>query len=230
MTPEALEAFKAHARAEYPREACGLLVNSRYVSCRNLAETPAEHFVLSPHDYLAASQQGKVEAVCHTHPNASAEPSEADRAACEASQLPWYILSWPTEVLRSIAPCGHVTPLLGRAFVHGIHDCYGLVRDYYKQTLGIEIPDYERRDQWWERGENLYMEFFAEAGFVSVPDLQPHDVILMQVRSPVANHAAVYLGNNIMIHHLWGRLSKRDVYGGYWAKHTRLIVRHRSRP
>ncbi|WP_043946890.1 NlpC/P60 family protein, partial [Ralstonia solanacearum] len=40
------------------------------------------------------------------------------------------------------------------------------------------------------------------------------DVILMQVRAPVPNHAAVYLGGVQMLHHLHGRLSSRDVYGG----------------
>jgi len=63
----------------------------------------------------------------------------------------------------------------------------------------------------------------------------------MQVRAPVANHAGVLLGEaglseasdlspvaNGMIHHLYGRLSDRTVYGGYWRECTRLIVRHRE--
>jgi hypothetical protein len=27
---------------------------------------------------------------------------------------------------------------------------------------------------------------------------------------------------------LYGRLSTHDVYGGYWARHTRAVCRHRS--
>ncbi|WP_405051537.1 NlpC/P60 family protein [Silvimonas sp.] len=72
------------------------------------------------------------------------------------------------------------------------------------------------------------MTHFAEAGFVRVnDDLQPGDVILMQVRSPHdANHSAVYLGDGFMLHHLYGRLSSRDVFGGYWRECARGYVRY----
>jgi len=52
----------------------------------------------------------------------------------------------------------------------------------------------------------------------------------MQVQSKngVPNHAGVYLGDGIMLHHLYGRLSSRDVYGGYWREVTRLTLRHES--
>jgi cell wall-associated NlpC family hydrolase len=53
-------------------------------------------------------------------------------------------------------------------------------------------------------------------------------VVLMQVKSKVANHGAVYLGDDKLLHHLHGRLSCHDVYGGYWARHTLAVVRHRS--
>ena len=48
----------------------------------------------------------------------------------------------------------------------------------------------------------------------------------MQVASPVPNHAAVYLGDGLILHHLQGRLSSRDVYGGYWQKITTHILRY----
>jgi cell wall-associated NlpC family hydrolase len=48
----------------------------------------------------------------------------------------------------------------------------------------------------------------------------------MQVASPVPNHAAVYLGDGLILHHLQGRLSSRDVYGGYWQKVTTHALRH----
>ncbi|WP_043946902.1 Mov34/MPN/PAD-1 family protein, partial [Ralstonia solanacearum] len=48
---------------------------------------------------------GEVLAVVHSHPNASAEPSEADHVACEASGLPWHIIAWPADDVRTIEPC-----------------------------------------------------------------------------------------------------------------------------
>jgi hypothetical protein len=48
----------------------------------------------------------------------------------------------------------------------------------------------------------------------------------MQVASPVPNHAAIYLDDGPILHHLQGRLSSRDVYGGYWQKITTHTLRH----
>lgn len=232
MNPASLQAFRAHALAEHPKEACGLLVavdgKEKYVACRNTAKTPHEQFALSADDYLAADLAGKILAVCHSHPNGAAVFSVADRSACEASALPWYVLSTPGCSLARVEPCGFKAPLLGREFVHGIHDCYGLVRDYYDQELAVTLPDFPRDDKWWEAGGNLYLENYMKAGFQVVSDLKQHDVILMQLRAKVVNHSAVYLGNGTIVQHVFGHLSHRTVYGGFWTKHTKMVVRHES--
>lgn len=232
MNKETLAAVRSHAAAEYPRECCGLVVvakgKERYVSCRNAAQGE-EHFILPGEDYAAAEDVGEVVAVVHSHPDVPAAPSEADLVGCEASGLPWHILSWPSDDLRTIEPKGYEAPLVGRQFSHGVLDCYTLVRDWYRRERGIELPDFPRRDDWWNHGDDLYMRHYAEAGFVAVSQDRPEqvgDVILMQLRAPVPNHAAIYLGNGLILQHLHGRLSSRDVYGGYWQEITRCVLRH----
>ena len=68
------------------------------------------------------------------------------------------------------------------------------------------------------------------AGFapVEMSALRPHDVILLRVAAPVPNHAAIYLGDQVMLHHLQGRLSSRDVYGGWWLQNTTHYLRHKD--
>ncbi|KWW37899.1 hypothetical protein AU374_01678 [Cupriavidus metallidurans] len=231
MRRETLLAVREHAQRDYPREACGLVVivkgRERYVPCRNVA-AGTEHFVMPAEDYAAAEDLGEVIALVHTHPDAPATPSEADRVSCEGSGLPWHILSWPADDLQSIEPVGYQAPLVGREFAHGVLDCYALIRDWYRRERGIELLDFERRDNWWNRGDDLYMQHYAEAGFVVVSQDHPEqggDVILMQLRSKVPNHAAIYLGDGLMLHHQHGRLSSRDVYGGYWQEITRCVLR-----
>jgi cell wall-associated NlpC family hydrolase len=132
---------------------------------------------------------------------------------------------------------------VGRHFHFGSLDCYGLVRDFYARELDVELMDFERTDRFWDRGEDLYMENFAKAGFQQVKKGPIFgDVLLMQYRSKVANHGGVFIGgaslrsmpelvpvHDAMIHHLSPRLSERVVYGGHWAEITRAIVRHKSR-
>ena len=236
MKAETLDAIRAHAVADYPREACGLVAvvkgRERYVPCRNQATTPSEHFILHPEDYANADEQGELVAVVHSHPDVPARPSEADKVACEASGLPWLIVAVSAEgagEIVEIEPCGYEAPLVGRTFAHGILDCYTLVQDWYKREMGIILPHFDRPDDWWNKGGDLYMQHFAEAGCEPARGpLLRGDIILMAIRARVANHAAVYLGDGLMLHHMYGRLSSRDVYGGMWAEKTMLVVRHKG--
>lgn len=237
MIATTLDAIHAHAIKEFPREACGVVIvvkgKERYYECNNIAQTPDEHFILDPKDYARASDLGEIIAIVHSHPNASAEPSDADRVMCEATGLEWHIVSVGAEGIhdmKSFTPCGYEAPLIGRSFSHGVLDCYTLVQDYYRRELGIELPYFDRRDGWWnEPGVSLYLDNFKACGFEVVTDEpQIGDAFLIQIRSAEPNHAAIYIGNGQIIHHVMGRLSSRDLYDGYWQENTRMRVRYKG--
>lgn len=252
----AIERHALEEHASNKRECCGLIIadgdKQRYIPCRNVAENNQD-FRLPGEDYAAAENQGQVLAVVHSHVDVPAKPTEADLVSCEAHGLPWHIVSVCQDAgdesasvrgWHSFEPSGYVAPLVGRSFFHGSLDCYGLIRDFYDRELGIEIPDFERPDDWWIKSENgeLYLDNFEKAGFERIYDGPRYgDVILMQYRSDRTNHGGVYLGDaelktqpglhrvpNAMLHHAMPRLSERVLYAGYWAEITRMIVRHRS--
>jgi proteasome lid subunit RPN8/RPN11 len=233
MDDSIVAALRAHAAREAPRECCGLVVRigkkDIYRPCRNIAGDDAE-FAIAPEDWAAAEDAGEIVTVCHSHPFASAEPSPADRSMCEVTGLAWLIASHPSGEVRAIVPEGYRAPLVGRRFVHGVHDCYSLIRDYYAWEIGITLPDFERAERWWEHGADLYRAGFAAAGFapVEMSALQPHDVILMQVRAAVPNHGAVYVGEGKILQHLMTKLSGRTIYGGWYQRCTTHILRHAS--
>ena len=224
-----------HAKEEFPKEAVGLVHvvkgKNRYFKCGNIAETPDEHFILDPKDYLKAEQKGEITAVVHSHPKTNPAPSSADKVACEASGLPWFIVNPKTEKWASYQPTGYELPYVGREFTHGVIDCYSLCRDFYKREFDLILNDYNRRDKWRLNGENMYLDNFTKEGFkpVDLTEISYGDAILMQLESPVPNHAAIYLGDGIVLHHVQGRLSSRDVYGGYYQKVTAKVLRHESR-
>lgn len=249
MDAQLLEAFRQHAAADYPREACGLVVEraglQQYQRCRNTAAEPDEEFRIDPRDYAAAEDLGEVVAVVHSHPDASSRPSSRDLAMCEATGVPWHILSWPEGDLRTLLPQGG-TPLLGRPFVHGLWDCWQVCADWYRREWGLTFPAYEREDGWWEQAEgpSLYEQAYDAAGFVRVQAPQRGDLIVMAIgRTAHPNHAGIYLGNDprlpdepwspcgagpFLLHHLYGRPSEVIVFGGPWLERTRLVLRHRD--
>ena len=111
-------------------------------------------------------------------------------------------------------------------------DCYTLVQDWYRRVAKIELPDFEREDGFWTRGEHLYRDNLAAAGFevVQTAEPWPGDGLLMRIDSrEVDNHAAVYLGEGMMLHHLYGQLSRKERWDWPWQRRTTAIVRHRSR-
>ena len=226
-----LNQIREHAQADYPQEACGMIVQvghtQRYFPCQNVHPDPGGHFELAPADYAAAEDAGRVLAVVHSHPDATSRPSPLDRAQCDAMGMPWYILSWPEGDLRRLEPDVWPRPLVGRHYLYGLQDCYSIVQDWYRQERGIELGRPETRDGWWEDGrQDVIIEHYEAVGFRRTNDLHRGALILMQVSALVANHFGLYLGGGLMLHHMPGRLSVECPYGGYWQERTRAILEY----
>nr|WP_301539584.1 NlpC/P60 family protein [Halomonas venusta] len=127
--------------------------------------------------------------------------------------------------------------MLGRGFVHGIADCYGLIRDYYAERHSITLPEYPRSWEWWRNGQDLYCDGFAAAGFrlIEQSEARPGDMWLAQLRSPVPSHGGIVLERGLVLHHPCGklpvdpsRLSVREPIGRWlpyithWCRHSEL--------
>lgn len=241
MDKKSLRVIKAEAERCYPKEACGLFIASgkkaTAVPCKNIAAEPELRFLLDPNDYALAADKGKVVGVWHTHVNRSPEPSEADKAGCEASEVPWHIVAiWKTEggfefsEPAVLTPCGFEAPYLGRQYVFGVFDCWALARDFYRREFNIVMRDYPRIEDFWDKGFDFFGDNWEVEGFLRVSD-QPQygDIFLIQTGGGEIDHIAIYIGDEMILHHMRNRLSKRDIYGGFWKKHTRFHLRHKSK-
>lgn len=238
--------FRAEAAAQYPNEACGYVVakgkKQQFVPCVNSAsaDSATYEFQIDTDEYHRASAIGDIIAVWHSHPDKTNIPSEMDLVECENSELPWFI----TAVTKTddegflfsetnvIEPTGMTMDYIGRPYHYGIIDCYSLVVDYYRQEFGIKLARLleNRKTRFWELDEPLPLmeEAYKKLGFEKLVDVEPEagDLFLIQTCPDVANHVAIYLGGDMILHHCENRLSGRTVYGGYWAKHTIALLRH----
>lgn len=246
LARETITAAQDHARREYPKESCGLVVGDTYIPCFNYASIPERDFSISPADYLRA---GKVRAIIHSHPNGPHFPTARDMQSQITSAVVWGIIVTDGERASEPILWGDQLPtadLIGREFVHGIADCYSVVRDAYAagrermsaQTMSdwpldpIALPDVPRDDSWWHetdehKAQDLYTDHFAKFGFVKIAqsEARPGDAFLMAIKSKTLNHAGVLVSRDLILHHLPQRLSRREPAGS-WARHANLWVRY----
>lgn len=212
---------------------CGLFVLREgvveFVPCENHAYDKKNSFLVHPIDFVRCMDSGDVVAVGHSHVTVSADPSTEDRVNSENCKLPFVIYQPESGSIGWYEPTGEPQSLIGRNWHLGTNDCYSLVKDYFA-TQGVELRDYVRNDASCLTKESLFLKYYEENGFVDITGQTPqiHDVALIQVLSDVANHAAVFVSNDMILHHLQGRLSCRDPYGGYWARHTYKLLRHQK--
>jgi len=230
-------AVRTHAIEEYPKESCGLIVDDYYFPCRNIAEDPEEDFRIDPKDSLKAHQAGKVRAVVHSHKMAQAWPSKLDMEMQVKSKLPWGIVvirennSTEGPYYWGCQELWPKQPYEGRPFIYGAQDCYSLCWDYYMNEFEVELPIVPRAWGWWDEGENIFADMYEGAGLVAIDmkNMRPGDLLWMTVgiSNGVSNHSGIYLGNNLLLHHLVNRLSRREPFVN-WRDSVTHVLRHES--
>lgn len=119
--------------------------------------------------------------------------------------------------------------LLNRPFIHGIFDCYTLIKDYYRKNFNLFLPtNIQRTWEWWLNGENLYVDNAKNYDFVEVTEIKPHDLIIMKLGSQMPNHGAIYTGKNKILHHVSGRFSTEEELTSFYKHNIAIVYRNKN--
>ena len=237
-------AMQQHAQACYPSEACGFVIavgkKAVFRPAANVAQDPRDQFVIDHRDYAAAEDTGEILAIWHSHPELTTAPSDADRAGCNMTELPWLISSIRREAQGFVHDGPHLlspddwrAEYVGRPYVFGTFDCYSLLTDFYEREFAIKLHPFAelRIRNWWGRGYDILGDNWASQGFEPVTDgqFEHGDLLLIAMDSSVANHVAIYVTGDIILHHLVNRLSRRETFGPYWYSRVKLHLRHQTK-
>ena len=223
----------AHAKEQDPKESCGLLLEikgkEKYYPCKNLSNWSNQCFIIDPVDYAKAEDNGKILAVIHSHPTTQPIASQADMISCEDTKLPWHIVNPKTEQWGYYEPSGYKPPLIGRHWVWGVTDCWALVRDWYKETKGIILRDWERPITPEEFIADPMFERCAwRTGFRQLrPEekLENGDLLFMSILTTGLNHVAIFIDGDVL-HHLADRISCKEPYNEWLLKCTGMRLRY----
>tara|TARA_R100000234_G_scaffold111959_1_gene85290 strand:- start:33 stop:734 length:702 start_codon:yes stop_codon:yes gene_type:complete len=223
----------SHAKEQDPKESCGLLIEingkENYFPCKNLSNWSNQCFIIDPVDYAKAEDTGRILAVVHSHPTTQPIASQSDMISCEDSKLPWHIVNPKTEQWGYYEPSGYKPPLIGRHWVWGVTDCWALVRDWYKETKGIVLRDWERPITPEEFIADPMFERCAwRTGFRQLrPEekLENGDLLFMSILTSGLNHVAIFIDGDVL-HHLADRISCREPYNQWLLKCTGMRLRY----
>lgn len=118
---------------------------------------------------------------------------------------------------------------LGNSTKTGI-DCINLCFLVYRNELGINIP-YEAKDFATNEDPEWYNQMNHENplkhlndpkwGWVKVKDLKCFDIVTMSIGSTnITNHAALYVGEDKLLHIMVDKVSWIAPYGKYYKNYT----------
>ena len=232
------EQAEKHAEECMPQESCGLLAiikgKKTYWPCKNIAESKFEYFIIDPDDWAECEDTGEIIGIVHSHPLEPAIPSDNDNASCEYLGLPSYIYSPLTKDWISFEPSGWKAPsLIGRNFVFGVHDCWSLITDWYEENKNIKInyTKYTKRPQTLKQflKNPLFVKILPKLGFKELKnkeDIEIGDVLIMESVKDTLGHAALYIGDQTILHHSWGKLSCREQYDLNYQQATKKVYRY----
>lgn len=225
-----------HAIEAYPAPSFGAVIGGRYVLYQ----------VRSLEEALELALRSDADAVLYSKPDELPVPNAHEMRLQKDCGLAFGVMGGDPASFEPAFVWGDTVeqaPLIGRSFVHGIWDCYSLVRDAFRcgrekmaaQGLAhwpfvpVEMPHVPRDDAWWNQGQDLYMDWLNPAGFIQIDEAQarPGDGFLMKIRSNVLNHAGLLIDDNTILHHLPTRLSRRE-NGGVWFRQIEMWVRYKG--
>lgn len=231
--------FREYAARNPEEEVCALVFDTSIKTVENTHKDKQNHFRVDDRVWLD-NQDAK--AFLHSHPNWYEVPSEADMMQQQITNIPWGIVSVKGDHASKIRWFGDQierAPLEDRYFVHGITDCYSVIRDWYYFEKSVALKDIPRSWEWWLQGKDLYKDNFGPVGFKRVGEdeirqkgPQIGDVPMIKFNSDKINHAGVYIGGGLFFHHLTSynpidksRKAKPDPVAR-WLKYIDFWVRY----
>ena len=116
--------------------------------------------------------------------------------------------------------------LVGQEWDYGKQDCYTLVQQYYAK-LGVQLRDFGRPEDLGTT-DSIFLKHAKSLGFkqVELNNRQESDVLLMRLGTRTPMHAAIYVGNDRILHQRMDSISAIEPLRQYYWKRPVAAFRH----
>jgi proteasome lid subunit RPN8/RPN11 len=227
---------------KFPEEICGFIYSDKdnykfdVYPCKNKANNKTNNFIISPQDYLNCQKLGKIVACYHSHCNDNIEFSEIDKNNSNIYKINYMLYNVKHDHFNFYFPGASNNPYIGRPFLLGKSDCFTLMKEYALKEEGVKI-DFPKELVYprnLEDIKDLYENNFKNQGFSKLDKntkLEKSDGIMMKftsVSEEFPTHAAVYLGNGLILHQPFNSFSCVNIYDNFFKKHTSYVLRYKE--
>jgi cell wall-associated NlpC family hydrolase len=189
--------------------------------------------------FVDASMLQGAEAYLHTHPVRSYEPlipSKLDMQAMASSNKPQGVMNYSTHADVVNPTFWHSSikateqSLLGRLYRWGDYgsdgrgDCFAVIADWHRINTGYEFPIIPR--DYYEKDAYYYSTLHQGICEIKRHDepLEVGDILVVRVGRQ-GEHAGVYIGNGLMLHHpINGTSRHTPIHATMERLHMRLRV------
>ena len=244
LTEEQYQVVVEETLARYPEEAViAIAKDGRAVPLKNLHPQPLEQFEVSAYEVMVELE---AQYLIHSHPYILGKPrpefaghyvdvripSKMDMQCQIDLDIPFGIVSCDGENVSQVLWFPDFdSPILGQEYIANAYDCYRIVRAYYWQNYGIKLDDHPRDYQWWKTDPDMYRTMFKDFGWYEIKEseLEPGDLIFIQLAGMHESHSGIYIGNNQFIHHMNNQLSCVENYSK-WRDRMCRYLRHKDKP
>ena len=116
--------------------------------------------------------------------------------------------------------------LIGLPWQYGINDCFSLVRRYYA-LAGVMLPDFERPKE-LQTSSSIFLEQAGALGFreTALSELRAGDVLIMRLGTDAPMHAAIYVGDQQILHQRMNSVSGVEALTRYYRMKTAAVFRY----
>lgn len=228
--------IKKESLSNSPNECCGFLLEIdnklSIFKCSNAADNKLHNFLISPQEYIKASNTGKIVYIYHSHPSETHDYSfsSLDKINSVGHKIPMILYNIHNDKFSIFDDNELELKYIGYPFEYNKHDCLSLVEEFYEKEFNIKLPKIDRDSKTLKETPNLMINNITYYGFNEInkeEKLKYGDILITNGKNG-PSHLLIYVNNNQILHHPINSYSTICQYTNSHKDNTVKILRHQS--
>lgn len=150
LTSESKQIIKEHSLEVFPIESCGIIVDTnsgqKVLKSKNIFNSEKK-FLIDNSIFDEVKENEKTIGVYHSHTRDGSEDfSPEDLTVSEKIKIPFVLYNVILDEFKGYIPTSKKLSLIGRPYFPPVFTCITILREYYEETLGINIDFIEESE------------------------------------------------------------------------------------